>query len=271
MEARSLDRRFSLARLVLLTRNRLLDEVSVVGIGAAIVLVLNLLGILGSRRAFFNAGGYGGGMWIPAIFLGGILLAAQAFKGMHDGKAGTEWVLLPATPLEKYASAFADLVVLFPIAAAIGGMALSALLDLLERWAGGSGGRIWTPFSVEALRAWADYAILVVVLLAGSASFRKAALIKIIALAAAYGLGVGILVSLGFWAFLKGGSADISFLGRASHGFSFAGGNGTQVSDAAQRAVGIGLDIARYAILPAFAILYGAAKVAEKESRDEVQ
>jgi hypothetical protein len=274
MTTRGIDKRFSLTRLALLTRNRLLDEVSVVGIGAGVILALNLLGILGGRRAFFNAHGFGGGFWVPAIVVGGLILAAQAFKGMHDGKAGTEWVLLPATPLEKYAAAFVDSALLYPLAAAMGGMALSALLSLLERAAGGPGGAIWTPFRLGALRAWADYAALAVVLLAGSASFRKAALIKTAGLAAAYCLAAGILLSLGFWAFFKGGSAfgsaDISIFGNMGRGFTISGEGGV-VSEAAQRAIGVGADVARYAILPAFAILFGAAKVAEKESRDEVQ
>jgi hypothetical protein len=272
MEARSLNRRFSIARLALLTRNRLLDEASVVGIGAAAILALNLLSILVARRAFFNYGGMGMNFWIPTIFLAGIFLSAQAFKGMHDGKAGTEWMLLPATPLEKYVAAFADAVILFPLVAAFAGMALSALFSLLERWTGGPGSAVWTPFTLQALRSWADYAIAAVVFLGGSAAFRKAALIKTAGMAAAYGLLVGLLITLGFWLFYAKGSANLELAGSFRYNWTFnRSGNGAEISDAAQRAVRIGLDIARYAILPAFAILFGAARVAEKESRDEVQ
>jgi hypothetical protein len=270
MVLRGIDKRFSFARLALLARNRVLDEAPIVGIGGAVILALNLLVILGARRAFFNAHGFGGGFWVPAIFVGGLILAAQAFRGMHDGKAGTEWVLLPATPLEKYAAAFADSVLLFPLAAAICAIALSAALSLLERAAGGPGGVIWTPFRLQVLRAWADYAVAALVLLAGSASFRKAALIKTAGLAAAYCLAAGILLSLGFWAIFKGGSADISIFGGVGRGFS-ASGSGLEISKAARDLIAAGADIARYAILPAFAILFGAARVAEKESRDEVQ
>jgi hypothetical protein len=272
MEASNLNRRFSIARLALLTRNHLLDEASVVGIGAAAILALNLLSILVARRAFFNYGGMGMNFWIPTIFLAGIFLSAQAFKGMHDGKAGTEWILLPATPLEKYVAAFADAVILFPLVAAFAGMALSALFSLLERWTGGPGSAVWTPFTLQALRSWADYAIVAVVFLAGSATFRKASLIKTAGMAAAYGLAIGLVLSLGVWAFYKAGSADshVSIFGGAGRGFSIMG-KGFDVSDAAQRLISTGIDIARYAILPAFAILFGAARVAEKESRDEVQ
>ena len=269
MEARSIDKRFSLARLALLIRNRLYEEAGIVGIGAAAVFALNLLGILGARQAFFNAHGFGGGFWVPAIVISGIILAAQALKGMHDGKAGTEWILLPATPLEKYAAAFADSVILFPLAASLGAMALSALLSLVERVAGGPGGAIWTPFNAATARAWADYAVAAVLFLAGSAAFRKAALIKTAGLSIAYGLGVGILLSLGLWAIFKGAPAGISIFG--SNGAFAISGGAASLSEGARKTVSIASGIASYAILPAFAMLFGAAKVAEKESRDEVQ
>jgi hypothetical protein len=270
MKTPSLDRRFSFARVALLTRNRLLDEASVAGIGAALIFALNLLGLLVARRAFFNAAAFGEGLWIPTIFVAGILLAAQAFRGMHDGKGGTDWMLLPATPLEKYAAAFLDSVVLFPLAAATAGALMSALLALLERAVGGSGGPVWTPFRIEALRAWADYAAAAVVLLAGSAAFRKAALIKTLGLGVAYSLVVGLILAGGLWAFFGGGSGDIPLFARPGLWMG-ASGSGMKVSAAALRAVRVDADVARYAILPAFAILFGAAKVAEKESRDEVQ
>ena len=271
MEARSIDKRFSLARLALLIRNRVLEEASIVGIGAAVAFALNLLGILGAHRAFFN----GNGLWVPAIALTGLLLAAQAFKGMHDGKAGTEWILLPATPLEKYAAAFADSLILLPLAAATGAMALSASLSLIERAVGGPGGSIWTPFHTEVLRAWADYAVAAVVVLAGSAAFRKAALIKTAGMAIAYSLAAGLVLSVGLFLILKGNSAfgsaaGISIFGNMGRGFSVSG-EGSKISEGAQKAVNLVSGIAQYAVLPAFAILFGAAKVAEKESRDEVQ
>jgi hypothetical protein len=270
MEARSLDRRFSPSRLALLTRNRLLDEASIVGIGAAVVLALNLLGILLSHRAFFNVQRMSGGFWVPAIALAGLLLAAQAFKGMHDGKAGTEWILLPATPLEKYASAFIDLVILFPLAAALTGMALSALLGLVERAAGGPGIGAWAPSAAEALKAWADYAAAATLFLAGSASFRKAAFIKTAGLALAYGLALGLLVMLGQRALFGGGSAEVSLFSGTGRFLDFQG-SGSSPSEGAQRALRLISYAASYAIFPAFAILFGAAKVAEKEGRDEVQ
>jgi hypothetical protein len=268
MDRKTLEARFSPARLALLLRNRAFDEAAVAGIGAAAILALNLLGLLLSRAAFFNSPRAEGRLWISTIFLAGILLAGQAFRGMHDGKAGTDWVLLPATPLEKYLAGLLDCAVLFPVAAALAGMALSALLSLVERAVGGPGGAIWTPFGAEALRAWADYSVAATVIAAGSAAFRKAALLKTAALATAFGLALGLLAALGLWALHEGGNGAISV-------FAFRGGrfgiDGQGVSAGARGFVQALYDIGRYAMLPAFAILFGAAKVAEKESRDEVQ
>jgi hypothetical protein len=267
MEARMLGQRFSLSRIALLLRNRFIDEASVLGIGASVVVALNLLGILLSRRAFFNAQGMIGGLWIPTIAIAGILLASQAFKGMHDGKSGTDWILLPATPLEKYCAAFIDLVLAFPLAAGLGGAALSTLLGLLERAAGGAGAGAWSPFGLEALRAWADYAAAATIFLAGSAAFRKASFIKTVGMVTAYCLVLGLLVMLAFPPILGGGSAQISLLGGEDM-FRFAG---RELSAGAQSFMKVLSSVARYAIFPAFAVLFGAAKIAEKESRDEVQ
>ena len=234
-------------------------------------MALNLLGILAARRAFFNAHGFGGGFWVPAIFVGGIILAAQAFKGMHDGKAGTEWVLLPATPLEKYAAAFATAPSSFPSPRSLGAMALSALLALLERGAGGPGGAIWMPFNPEALRAWADYAVAAAVCLAGSAAFRKAALIKTVALVDRLRPRSGRSSSASASGrSIRAAPAGISILA-ARIGLSTIRGAPRAYPRAARKTVSIVSGVASYAILPAFAILFGAAKVAEKESRDEVQ
>ena len=270
MEPQSLDRRFSLVRVARLLRNRVLDEASTIGIGAAIVLACNLLSLLVSHRAFYNSQGIGPSPWIVTIVLGGLLLAGGSLKAMHDGKSGTEWLLLPATPLEKYAAALADSILFFPLAAAIGAIAMSALLALLERAAGGPGDRVWAPFDARALVAWADYAVAALVLLAGSAAFRKAALLKTAAIFVAFGIAFLGLSALGLLAFFgkHGGSASqLRFFSGWLH-IEGAGGN---LSERAQKALAVGFKIARYAILPIFAILFGAARVAEKEARDEVQ
>jgi hypothetical protein len=271
MKAQSLERSFSLERTALLVRNRLFEEAPGVGIGAAIVLGINLIGLALAGQAPFNHMGnwqVNGAAtqtsaWTWMIVVAGLLLAGMSLKAMH-GKAGTDWILLPAAPLEKYAAALLDCVVIFPVAAAIAGSFMSALLALVERIAGGGDGAIWLAWGLDALEAWGKYTIAAVVLLAGSATFKKSALLKTLGVVIAYCMAVSVALSLGIWSFgLR--NTDVGF----AHGFFRATGMGA--SPRASRIVKILLDLMTYAIVPAFAVLFGAAKVAEKEGRDEVQ
>jgi len=259
---------FSLRRCVLLVRNRLYDEAGAVGVGAAVMVGLNLLGLILSKRAWLNSSG-SAQAWSFAVILGGLLLASQAFKGMHDGKAGSEWLLLPASPLEKYAAAAADYLVIYPLAASAAAALASLLLSLAERALGGPGGIVWTPALAGGFRGWGEYAIAAALLMTGSASFRKAPLIKTAGVATVYVLAMSLLAFIGVLIFFnKNGEASYSVLRIEGMALNFGG---KTLSAEAMRAESLLLDIARYGLTPVFALLYGYFRVFEKEARDEVQ
>jgi hypothetical protein len=275
MNPKTLERRFSFERVALLLRNRFLEEAPVFGIGAAIVLGINALALALARAAPFNhmadwrANGnpMQGSAWAFTIVLAGIILSSLALKSFH-GRDSTDRILLPATPIEKYAAAFLDCVAIFPVAAAAAGMALSALLYLVERALGGDGGAIWTAWRPSALAAWGNYAAAATVFLAGSATFRKAAWLKTLGLALAYCLVASLAVV-----------ALINLFGVHDLDFNYSTGfmrmniasNGIGLNEAAAKAVRTGGDVLFKAVIPVFAVLFGAARVAEKEGRDEVQ
>ena len=256
--------RISPIRIWQLFRDRLLEDGPTAGVGAAVVLALNLLSLLFFKRATFNAGS--GQAWGAAIGLGGYLLAASAFKRMHDGKAGTEWILLPAEPVEKYLAALLEYALALPLLLGAAATGLSALLALAERASGGPGSFAWTPAAAGGLGAWGRYAVGVCLFLAGSASFRKNAFLKTVGLIAAFGLAAMLVAGGGAW-----------LLGRGSGHLSFGAANGTisidgeSLSEAARRAIELLFELSAYVLAPAFSILFGWAKVAEKEARDEVQ
>ena len=197
MNAITLDRGFSFERAGLVLRNRIVEEAPTLGVGLAVVAGINALTFLVSRRFVFN--GNGGTLWTAAIILSGILLAAQAFKAMHDGKSGTEWLLLPASPLEKFAAAVVDYLILFPVAAALVSTGLSALFHVLELAVGRQAGPIWTPWNLGILKAWGQYAVGATIFIAGSASFRKGAFLKTAAMAMAYAIALGAIITMGAW------------------------------------------------------------------------
>jgi hypothetical protein len=275
MKTKTLELRFSPERVALLLRNRLLEEAPVFGIGAAIVFGINALGLALLRTAPFNhmadwrANGSAlqGSAWAFVIVVSGIVLSSLAFKSLH-GREGTDRILLPATSLEKYAAAFLDCVAAFPIAGAAAGMALSALLSLVERALGGDGGSIWLAWRPGILRAWGCYAGAATIFLAGSATFRKAAWLKTLGIGLAYCLLVSVAIV-----------AAIRCFGLRDLDFNYAGGfmrfsiasDGMGLGERAARAIRLGSDVLLKAAVPVFALLFGASKVAEKEGRDEVQ
>jgi len=264
MTKETLAQPFSPARVVLLAKNRALEELPALGIGAGILAGINLLSIIITGRAVMN--GSNGEFWAAVISIAGFLLAAAAFKGMHDGRAGTEWILLPATSLEKYAAAMIFYAIVYPIAAAAAASALSALLSLVELAAGGPGGRIWNPLSA-GFDGWANYATGALIFAAGSAAFRKRAFIKTAGVGIAYVLVCMGLLLVGMYLVRKVQGLPLPFTGSFQNEMNFSG----DISPSAQRAMDVIMQIVRYALIPLFALFYGYFRVAEKEARDEVQ
>jgi hypothetical protein len=252
MNAATLEKRFSPERLGLLVRNRVLDDAPVFGIAAAGVFALKLLGLFIGAHAGRNVGSHE--TWPTLIAAGGILLASRAFERMHDGRGGSEWVLLPATPAEKYVGAFLSYLVLYPVVAVAASVALSALLALIGTLLGAPGPGIWLPIRLLDAGPAASYALFAAFALAGSASFRKFALVKTAALSIAWMSLLGLI-----------------WFGLA---FLFAGGHLTlreiDLPESKRIALEILSGISKTAAFVG-AALYGYFRVAEKESVDEVQ
>jgi hypothetical protein len=267
LSASTLERRFSAERVLLLLRNRIYEEAPVVGVGAALVLGVNVFGLVIGKTAFYNLPSYGWpGAWALTLVVAGLLLAGNALKAMHDGRSEADWLLLPATPAEKYAAALVDSVLVFPLAGAALCIALSGILSLAEALIGGPGNPLWLP-GVEALKAWGGYAVAATVFIAGSATFRKTAFLKTGGIAIAFSIAWSLAMALMIMLFVPGAWGG---------GFSFrdgvfSGGDDSVISSRAVEAMRTIMDIVLYAGVSAFAILFGYAKVAEKEAKDEVQ
>lgn len=265
MTQETLKRPFSLERMALLVRNRALEDFPALAIGFGIVAGLNLLSVILFGKAFMNE--QSGQTWATVMGLSGLLLAGSSFKGMHRGRSGVDWILLPATTLEKYLAALASSLLLFPLAAATAGAGLSGLLSLAEVLAGGRGGRIWDPLVAPGFLGWANYAVGALIFAAGSASFRRRAFIKTAGMAVAYGL-LSLLVFLGLTLLVrKARGLSVPAFALQNGGIRFA----DDLSFEANPAADLVFDIVRYALLPVFAFLYGYFRVAEKEAVDEVQ
>jgi hypothetical protein len=266
MNAATLSRKFSLERSWYLLYNRIRDELVPIGIGIAVIVANNILSLLFAKGVAFNEGS--AMIWGIIIVGAGLILASQSFKGMHDGKAGTDWLLLPATPFEKYLAVVVDYLVIFPLAASAISMGLSALFSVVAVAIGGQGGKIWTPALMGGFKAWLVYASVATLFIAGSASFRKVSLLKTIAVAAGYVLAMASLFFGLGWLVYKGNGFNSSNISFANGSISINGGS---IPASVEEALTWIYRIACYAILPIFALVYGYFRVFEKEARDEVQ
>lgn len=267
MKREDIDRTYSFKRIGLLMRNKAYEDMPSLGIGLAILAGINLLSILFGKTAVMNDGD--AFSYVGVIIISGLLLSSMDFKSMH-GRTSTDWILLPASALEKYSAALASHVILYPVLASFALMALSAMLSLVERLAGGGGGNIWHPFTKDALRIYGEYAVVAVAFLAGSAAFRKRAFLKTLGLSTTFVLVCSLLVLLGLRIVYGAYSSD-------SLSVSFDSGTlsvmGTEIvnHEGFMRTVMYLVNGVRLILVPVFSLVFGYLRVYEKEARDEVQ
>jgi hypothetical protein len=264
---------FSLERLGRLIGNRFLHDIVPLGIGAAVILGLNLLVLFfAPHQAFFNH--TGGVLWNFAVVGACALAAGNAFHEMQSGKSGTEWLLLPATMLEKYLAAIIGLVLAIPAAAMLAATGLSALLAGIQGLAGGSGGEIWTPFSWNQPAFWGNFLVCNLILVTGSAVFRKQALIKTIGVTTAFSLVVAALVCGIAYLILRLDQVDgsMSFLGTNGEGeFSTFRIEGRDVPQWIGHVLAWFWGLWWFAATPVAALAFGYFRLREKEAKDAVQ
>ncbi len=199
MNETTVNKTLSPERVALLTRNRLLEDLPPFLIALGTLAALNLLSLLLGGVAFLNHSSPRSGQtgWPFLIWLGGVLLAGRAFAQMHNGRGGSDWILLPATPFEKYAAAFVSYLVVYPLAAALAASGLSAVLEGLAVLLRGSPGVIFNPLAGLDEGSLFGYLFFVTAALAASARFGKLSLVKAGALFAAWAAFLGFLFMLG--------------------------------------------------------------------------
>ncbi len=258
-------RPFSFERVALLARNRLLEDVAPFVIALGTLAALNLLSLLLGGVAFLNHASPRSGQtgWPFLIWLGGVLLAGRAFSQMHNGRGGSDWILLPATPFEKYAAAFVSYLVVYPLAAGLAASGLSAVLEGLTSLLGGSPGVIFNPLAGLDEGSLFGYLFFVTAALAASARFGKLSLVKAGALFAAWAAFLGFLFMLGL---LLSTPEGREALGNRHFSYRFR----PDFHPASEPAL-IWLFRAWGWLSWAAAAVYGYFRVAEKEAVDEVQ
>jgi len=250
-------------RTMLLIRERLYEDGPALAIGAGAIFALNLLSIAMGSTPFMN-GARSGFLWSAVVFVGALFLAAKAFSPMHGGRSGTEWLLLPASALEKYLAIFLSYGILYPILASLGGFVLSALLALVGSIVGVGGGIIWNPLAGASLERGLSFLFCLSFALAGSARFRKLPLLKTGATLFTFGIALSFLFLLLFLFVTPEGR-----LALANHHFSV--NFGTLSIDEGTTELAKWLGRFFIAVSVVLSNLYALFLVEEKEAKDEVQ
>lgn len=259
---------FSFERLALLMRNRFLDDLNAFLVSIAAVVGINLLSILMNKAAVFNSmgGGANASPWAAMISVGGVLLAGRAFLSMHNGRGGSDWILLPASPLEKYLAAFLSYLLLYPVAASLASFALSAVFEGFALAFSAPAGAIFDPASLANEGALTAYAFFVCFALAASARFAKLPLVKVGALGAAWGIAFMFLFMVGLAVATPEGREALAHRRLVLESIEF------DISSGGVRETALTwLLRASFYVSILFAAVYGYFRIAEKESVDEVQ
>lgn len=261
MDKENLQQSFSVKRLYYLIRNRVYDDMGSVLIVAGAFLALNILLLLSAGQVRPTKPE----IWTIVIALGGVLLAGNGFAKMHDGKAGTEWILLPASSWEKYMAAFGMYLLVYPIAASFIALCESLLLSGMAYLLYGTFSSIYNPFTPVFLQHYGAYAFFVIIALAGSARFKKFAIGKTAAIGFSFLLLSSLFLILGLLLTDQEGRQIL---------FNGIRGQSSEIRRS--------LDPSKDELIRSFfkvyltgtalfAIGYGYALIREKEARDEVQ
>ncbi|OHD11107.1 MAG: hypothetical protein A2Z96_02820 [Spirochaetes bacterium GWB1_48_6] len=254
---------FSINRIFWLIRNRALQTLIPLGIGVLILLGIRILHFIFSQLtgAPYSPGDSSGNSYSWLVVLACFLTSAGAFKEMQSAKSTTEWLLLPATGLEKYLSAFVEMMILIPSIAVVLAMGFSWL-----------DGQFWIPFTEDSGMIWEKWGIFLVTNLlffTGSTFYRKLVILKTLGTILAFITILGLVLAFGskilfdqgtFASMMTFGDSDGGFAWKEMHK-SWDKGNFL-----------LGLWKGFYFVLtPVFALSFGYFRVKEKEAHHAVQ
>jgi hypothetical protein len=196
---------FNLRRLGLLLQRDLQGGyrgvlITMAAVAGFVVLVsaLSLLGGTASEgfRAFHMS------MYRNLLFVGGFIITSLAFRELYHNERGYQYVTLPGSTLEKFASKLLLTSLGYALVTLAAYTAAAALSEAINRAVFGFGHALFNPFRRDVLTVALAYLVLQSVFLAGSVYFRKLAFVKtslftigvIVALAVVLGVVTGAML-----------------------------------------------------------------------------
>jgi hypothetical protein len=207
----------SLRRLGLLVRNDLLLEQRLLLIVSAVIAVLVLFGPAGAVYFGNTSVGFYRAVFLIALFSFGAVTTSMSFSDLHDRTTSTDFLLLPATSLEKTAARLLWGTAVVIVYLLLLTTALSIVVEVLKlAWTGGEN-VIFSPLDPIAWSVIPHYLVVQSFFFLGAAWFRRRnfiktllALVVIVALLSAFGVGVTWSVVDGF-GYANGSYVDLDW------------------------------------------------------------
>lgn len=269
MKLADFTKHFNLKRAAFLMRNKFLAELPLYGIGAGIILGLNVMPLFFKASTLFNS--MGSGSWIFTITLCSLLLASSAFKEFHSGKAGTEAILLPASEEEKYFSTVMYYAFLFPLLAILTAFVMSFTLFGIDNLLRIRMVSLFNPLTLSFGQFYYPLFLSTLVMLSGSILFKKFAFVKTFGSLIAYTFAFSLFILCIVYFFI----GDEASIIRKGFDFSFIDSRFKMHSGPSNELFGnivqVLASILYYGVYPLLALFFGYFRLKEKEARDEVQ
>jgi len=230
---------FDVNRFVLLTRGDLVRNYRAVLIVSAVLALLTVLGPAGLAYTSYTGIGFYRFFFIGAMFAWGTIATSLAFRDMHGRLTNAQFLLLPATALEKTLARLIVSTVFLVVYLLLLTSVLSLIGEALEL-TGRSSNEWFSPFDRVAWLVIPHYLVVQSVFFLGAAWFRKMHYVKTL-------LSVALLITG-----LSVVSAILGWLGWQTWNGAGVNFDGSDSFFVPMRWLGEILKIAYYAGLPLF-------------------
>ncbi len=148
-------------------------------------------------------------IFFPTILiLGGFIVTSRVFIDMHSSKTIHDWMMLPASLLEKHLSRLLASTILWILGALVGYSIISLVSEGLNGLIFGRGHLLFNPFAIEIWKTIPYYLVTQSIFFLGAAYFRKNHLIKTVLILALFALVLALVIALlgrvVFWDYFSG-------------------------------------------------------------------
>lgn len=138
------------------------------------------------------------------FFLMGVVFTAGSFREFAQVGTLQDYLLLPASSLEKWTARWLRTLPLFILGFSVAYTLVALLLQLILFMSGNHDVPFFHPFQPEILDAWKAYLILHALFFAGAVQFNRMPIPKTLLTLAIAGFGFVLVTGLVLWAMVKG-------------------------------------------------------------------